>query len=179
MSRTGKKPVSLSSNLTVNYQNRHLKIKGPKGELELQTNSLIDLEITKEYIAVKADFQNTAAKTQAGTARQLINNIVQGVTQGFEKRLELVGIGYKAQVSGENLVLNLGYSHPINYLIPKGVGIKVESNTKVLLNSCDKQLLGQTAAEIRSFRPPEPYKGKGIKYDNEVIRRKARKIGKK
>ena len=179
MSRPGKKPVAIDSKVTVDYKDRLLKIKGPKGQLELTTPESVELTISAESIKVVADFDTTAGKMIGGTIRQLINNIVVGVTEGFEKKLELVGVGYRAQASGDKLVLNLGYSHPIEYMLPELVEVKVEGNTNVILTSCDKQRVGQAAAEIRSFRPPEPYKGKGVKYAGEHIRRKAGKTGKK
>lgn len=179
MSRPGKKPVAIDSKVTVDYKDRLLKIKGPKGQLELKTPESVELDISKEEIKVVADFETKEGKTIGGTIRQLINNIIIGVTEGFEKKLDLVGVGYRAQVSGTKLVLNLGYSHPIEYEVPDMVTAAVENNTKVVLTSCDKQKVGQAAAEIRSFRPPEPYKGKGVKYEDEYIRRKAGKTGKK
>ena len=179
MSRQGRKPVQLNAKVKVDYTNQRLVIKGPKGELFLKTSSLVDLNITKESIQIKADFTKKTERMMAGTTRQLIKNMVIGVTEGFKKQLNLVGVGYRVQVSGQKLVLNLGFSHAIEYELPTGISAKVEENTQILLEGFDKQALGQTAAEIRSYRPPEPYKGKGVKYSDEVIRRKAGKSGKK
>lgn len=175
MSRVGKKPISLSAAVTVDYTDKLLKVKGPKGELEYSVPAEVELEITKEEIQVKADYEDKRGKTQAGTSRARINNMVVGVTAGFEKKLLLVGVGYRAQVSGQKLTLNLGYSHPIEYDLPKTISVAVNANTELTVSGADKQLVGQVSAEIRSFREPEPYKGKGVKYHDEIIRKKAGK----
>ncbi|MGK0288981.1 MAG: large subunit ribosomal protein L6 [bacterium] len=179
MSRRGKLPVQLSSGIKVDYQNSLLKVSGPKGNLEFQLPAGIDLDVKDDSVNITADFQTADGKRLGGTTRALVQNMVTGVSQGFEKKLELIGVGYRAKVSGQKLTLNLGYSHPIEYDLGKDVKAQMEGNTKITLSSCDKQALGQTAAEIRAFRPPEPYKGKGVKYEDEVIIRKAGKAGKK
>ncbi len=180
MSRIGKKPVNLPKNLNVSYDSKNLVIKGPKGEMHFTIPSPIDLIISETELSVKADYKNdTNSKALMGTTRATIENIVFGVTEGFKKKLNLVGVGYRAAVNGDKLQLNLGYSHPVNFKLPHNVHAKVEGNTQIFLESCDKQLLGQVIADIRNFRPPEPYKGKGILLEGEVVRRKAGKSGKK
>lgn len=180
MSRIGKKPVALPANVKVDYKNRLLKIEGPKGKTELQVSPLVELEITKENISVKADFLNDRhAKAVMGTTQALVNNMVQGVTQGYSRKLILSGVGYRATVSGSTLEMTLGYSKPVVFKLPAGVTAAVENQNQLTLNSHDKVLLGQTAAKIRTFRLPEPYQGKGVAYADEKIRRKAGKTGKK
>lgn len=179
MSRIGKRPIVLTDNVSISYQNRVLEVKGPKGTLKLNIPELVELDIQEKVVNVQADYENNKrAKALMGTIQALINNMVIGVSLGFQRQMNLVGVGYRASVSGNKLELNLGYSHPIHYTLPEGVIAKVEGNTKVILESCDKQLIGQTAANIRVFRPPEPYKGKGILYEGEKIRRKAGKSAK-
>lgn len=175
MSRIGKQPVNLPNGVEVNIEAGVVKIKGPKGELSEKLHPLVSVEKKDDQLLVTV--KNPADKKQRalwGLFQRLIANLVIGVTQGFSKQLEINGIGYKAAVSGGNLVLNLGYSHPIGFRIPLGLEIKVEKNI-VTIFGADKQLVGQTAAEIRALKKPEPYKGKGIKYAGEVIRRKAGK----
>jgi len=178
MSRLGKKPVTFSDKVKAEYKERALHIKGKLGELSLTLPNEVDLTIEKNSITVIANLDNQWGRTAAGTVRSLVNNMVNGVTEGFTKVLELIGVGYRAQVQGQKLTLNLGYSHPIEYQLPKTVTAVVEANTKVILKSCDKQVLGQTAAEIRKFRPPEPYKGKGVLFAGEHLIRKAGKAAK-
>ncbi|MCP4750246.1 MAG: 50S ribosomal protein L6 [Proteobacteria bacterium] len=178
MSRMGKLPVVFDSKVKADYKNRLLKVKGKLGEMTFKVPASIELAVDKESIRVEADVATREGRTMSGTARSIISNMVHGVTKGFTKNLELVGVGYRAQLKGQNLILALGYSHPIEYQLPKVVKAEVEANTKITLTSCDKQVLGQTAAEIRRFRPPEPYKGKGILRDGEYIKRKAGKAAK-
>ncbi|MDT8446232.1 MAG: 50S ribosomal protein L6 [bacterium] len=178
MSRLGKLPVTFDSKVQASFKDQVLTIKGPIGELTYKVPVEVKLVLGKEDIKVEVDFADTHMRTQGGTARALIKNMVEGVTQGFEKKLELVGVGYRAQVAGQKLTLSLGYSHPIEYELPKHIKAQVDANTKITLNSPDKQSLGQVCAEIRKFRPPEPYKGKGILFAGERIRRKAGKTGK-
>ena len=158
-------------------------MKGPKGELDLNIPQKFDLQIGKDAISVvpivMGDLKKKEIKDLQGTLRQIIFNMIEGVSNGFEKVLLLKGIGYKAQMEGEKLILNLGYSLPIQYTASKKIQIKVDKNVKIILSSCDKQELGQVAADIRSFRPPEPYKGKGVHYEGEQILRKVGKTGKK
>lgn len=181
--RIGSKPVLKTSSVQLDYQNNLLKVKGPKGELDLSIPQRFDLKIDDNSVSVVPTVMETIKKKEIkslqGTLRQIIFGMVEGVSNGFEKVLLLKGIGYKAQVEGEKLILNLGYSLPIEYAISKKVQITVDKNVKITLSSCDKQELGQVAAEIRSLRPPEPYKGKGVHYEGEQIIRKTGKTGKK
>lgn len=178
MSRIGKQPIT-TDNVTLSYENRELSVKGPKGVLSFVIPELIELDIQDKVLTVQADHENNKrAKSLMGTTQALIANMVTGVTQGFQKQLNLVGVGYRAAVSGNKLELSLGYSHSIYYDLPEGIQATVEQNTKITLESCDKQKLGQASADIRAFRPPEPYKGKGILFEGEVIHRKAGKSAK-
>jgi large subunit ribosomal protein L6 len=178
MSRLGKRPVALNPKVKSDYKDRQLKVKGPVGEMNLKIPNGVDLDVTKDEIKIIVDFEQIEGRMLGGTIRSLINSMVFGVTDGFTKVLMLVGVGYKAQVAGQKLTLALGYSHPIEYDLPKVVKAEVEGNTKITLTSCDKQVLGQTCAEIRQYRPPEPYKGKGILFAGEHIVRKAGKAAK-
>ncbi len=181
--RIGSKPVLRTSSVQLDYRKNSLKVKGPKGELDINIPQRFDLKIDESSISVVPIVMGTIKKKEIkdlqGTLRQIIFNMVEGVSNGFEKVLLLKGIGYKAQVEGEKLILNLGYSLPIEYAISKKVQVTVDKNVKIVLSSCDKQELGQVAAEIRSLRPPEPYKGKGVHYEGEQIVRKMGKTGKK
>ena len=178
MSRIGKRPIKLTQGVEVNFEERLLSVKGPKGELELWAHPAIELMIDTENISVLPSDLSVPITPMLGTTRALISNMIHGVTEGFQKQLNLVGVGYKAVVNQKNLVLNLGYSHSINYKLPEGIKASVNANTKILLESSDKQLLGQVSAEIQKFRPPEPYKGKGILFEGVQIKRKAGKSGK-
>ena len=178
MSRIGKRPIKLTQGVEVNFKDRLLSVKGPKGELELRAHPAIELKIDTENISVLPSDLSAPITPMLGTTRSLISNMIHGVTEGFQKQLNLVGVGYKAVVNQKNLVLNLGYSHSINYTLPEGIKASVNANTKILLESSNKQLLGQVSAEIQKFRPPEPYKGKGILFEGVQIKRKAGKSGK-
>lgn len=175
MSRIGKKPVAIPKGVTVQVTDNLLKVKGPKGELSAVTHQAISFEIRPEEVFVKVKGEGNFYNALHGLWRALLNNMVIGVTNGFQKKLEIVGVGYRAEMKGSNLQLLLGYSHPILFKPPSGVNIELPSPTNIIVSGTDKQLVGQVAAKIRSFRPPEPYKGKGIKYDTEVVRRKAGK----
>ena len=177
MSRVAKAPVGLPDTVQFSLEGNRMTVKGPKGQLSQQINDLVHVaESDKGVVNFKPASDHPNGWAQAGTARALLNNMVQGVTSGFDKALELVGVGYRAQVAGKKLNLSLGFSHPVEYELPEGVSAEATSNTTVVLKSIDKQLLGQVAAEIRSFRPPEPYKGKGIKYAGEsIVRKEAKK----
>lgn len=179
MSRIGKLPVALPSGVKVNYADSILTVQGPKGTLMRQIMSCVSLDITDASLSVNRNDDAAATRAAHGLTRTLINNMVVGVTNGFQTDLEINGVGYRAEVKGKELVLSLGYSHPVNFAIPDGITIDVEKMTKLSVKGFDKELVGQTAAKIRSFRGPEPYKGKGIKYANETIMRKAGKTGKK
>jgi len=174
MSKIGKKPLTLPEGVEIKWERPLVRVKGPKGELSLEIRPEVDLEISGREVRVKKTAENKLARSLWGTYRSLLNNMIIGVTQGFEKKLELVGVGYRAEVKGKTLVLQLGFSHPIEYPIPEGIEITAD-RTKISVRGIDKQKVGQVAAEIRAFRPPEPYKGKGIRYEGEEVRRKAGK----
>jgi len=172
MSRIGKKPVAIPSGVTANVAGQTISIKGPKGTLQLAFND--DVAVKMEGGTVQIDPANDSKRARAmwGTVRALLANVVNGVTKGFERRLEITGVGYRAAVQGKNLQLQLGYSHEVNYPIPEGIAIATPKPTEIVVTGIDKQKVGQVAAEIRGYRPPEPYKGKGIKYAGEYIFRK-------
>lgn len=175
MSRVANSPVQLPSGVDVALNGQNLKVKGGNGALELEIHNSV--EVTKEdgVLTFAARDGAKQSKALAGTTRALVNNMVTGVNQGFEKKLQLVGVGYRAKASGNSLNLTLGFSHPVDYQVPTGVTVETPSQTEVVLKSADKQLLGQVASEIRAFRAPEPYKGKGVRYADERVRRKEAK----
>ena len=175
MSRVAKNPITIPDTASVTIDNNIVKVKGKKGELEFNMHSLVSLEINENVITVNYDEENQQSIALAGTTRSIVNNMVIGVTEGFEKKLELIGVGYRAKASGKLLELTLGFSHPIKYQLPDEVEVETPSQTEVVLKSYNKQILGQAAAEIRAFRPPEPYKGKGVRYADEYVRRKEAK----
>ncbi|HEY9166888.1 MAG TPA: 50S ribosomal protein L6 [Candidatus Kryptonia bacterium] len=175
MSRIGKKPVAILKGVTVQVSDGVLKVKGPKGELSAVLHHDISMEIGAEQVQVKVQGGDNFHNALHGLWRSLLNNMVNGVVKGYEKKLEIVGVGYRAEMKGQNVQLVLGFSHPILFKPPQGVKIETPSPTNITISGTDKQLVGQIAAKIRMFRPPEPYKGKGIKYENEYIRRKAGK----
>lgn len=178
MSRVAKAPITLPQNVEITIEKDSFTVKGPKGTMTQHCNKLVHVAKSKEnnnVIEFKPAIKHPDAWAQAGTARAIVNNMIKGVTQGFEITLELVGVGYRAQSKGKSIGLSLGFSHPVEYALPEGVVAETPNNTTIILKSIDKQLLGQAAAEIRSFRPPEPYKGKGIKYAGERIARKEAK----
>lgn len=178
MSRIGKLTITVPSNVKIAVESSRIKVDGPSGVLEMPLRSEVKVDMKDSQISVSRADESRAARSLHGLTRTLIANMVKGVTDGFQKRLDIVGVGYKADVQGTILNLALGYSHPIKYELPKGISATVEKQTAITLKGADKQLVGQVAAEIRAFRKPEPYKGKGIKYSDEVIRRKAGKAGK-
>lgn len=178
MSRIGKKPVAIPKGVDIALKGDLLTVRGPKGELKLQVHPNVKMNVENDHIAVSVTGENRELRSLHGLFRVLIDNMVTGVTQGFEKALEIVGVGYRAELKGRTAVFHLGYSHPINFELPQGIDAKIE-RTKIVLTGVDKKLLGMTAAKIRSFRKPEPYKGKGIRYADEIIRRKAGKAGAK
>lgn len=177
MSRIGKNPVLLPQGVTAQFDGKILTVKGSKGELSLSPNPLVQVEITESQITVTRDADSREKRSLHGLTRTLIQNMVDGVSKGFEKRLEINGVGYRAQVQGNKVVFSLGYSHPVEFPFPEGITIKADEEKKnvIIVSGIDKQKVGQAAAVIRSFRKPEPYKGKGIKYEDERIRRKAGK----
>lgn len=174
MSRIGKKPIQISEGVEVKIEGDLIMVKGPKGELKNQIRPEIKVEVKDKQIELKPQIFRKGTPALWGTYRSLIFNMMEGVTKGFEKALEIEGVGYRAALEGKDLALNLGYSHPLKIKAPQGVEFKVEKNIITVLGT-DKQLVGQVAAEIRSARKPEPYKGKGIRYRGEIIRRKAGK----
>ena len=174
MSRIAKAPIELPSGVEIKIAASEVSVKGPKGNLVQKLHPAVSLEQEDKTITVKPASDSDIP--MAGTFRSLVNNMVVGVSNGFEKKLTLVGVGYRAQVQGTKLVLALGYSHPIEYTAPEGVTIEAPSQTEIVVKGCDKQKVGQVASEIRSFRPPEPYKGKGVRYSDErVVRKEAKK----
>ncbi len=175
MSRVGKKPIGLPEGVEVKINKGTVEVTGPKGNLSGEVNQDIKLDIKDGQLTVSRPNDSKYYKSLHGLYRSLLNNMVEGVTKGFEKKLEIVGVGYKAEMSKGRLSLQLGYSHPIVFLPPEGVEVVVADPTNISVRGIDKHLVGQVAAKIRSFRPPEPYKGKGIKYVGEYIRRKAGK----
>ena len=180
MSRIGKKPIHLPEKVELSLQGSNIVVKGPKGNLERQLHSAIELEIKNNIINVKTDTANRKNVALQGLFRTLINNMVVGVKDGFEKKLLLVGIGYRAEAKGSDLILNVGYSNPISFKLPPGISVDVQNNTQITLSGINKEILGQVAAKIRDIRPPEPYKGKGIMYaDERIIRKAGKTAGKK
>lgn len=179
MSRIGKMPVEIPSGVDVKFDNNLLSVKGPKGQLEQEIHKDVIVTIEEGKIIVTRPSNQKTHRALHGLTRALIANMVTGVTKGFEKSLDLVGVGYRAQKQGNKLVLTVGYSHPVELEEPTGVKVEVPVQTKILVSGIDKQAVGNFAAKIRSVREPEPYLGKGIKYSNEVIRRKEGKTGKK
>jgi len=177
MSRIGKIPIVIPSGVTVTIQNRVVKVKGPKGELSYTHSPIVEVTQNEGIIQVTRKGDDNQARAFHGLTRALIKNMVNGVMSGFEKKLQLVGVGFKAQVSGKKLVLNLGFSHPVDYLIPDGVKIELDKEDKniVIISGIDRQLVGAVAADIRKLKIPEPYKGKGVRYLGELVRRKAGK----
>jgi large subunit ribosomal protein L6 len=178
MSRVGKKPILAKEGTKVLVQDNLVSVEGPKGKLQQRLHPLIQVQVENGKVLVARTGESKQQRALHGLFRSLVANMVTGVEQGFQKVLEINGVGYKAQVQGKDLVLNLGYSHPVHYPIPEGIEIVAEKNVRIIVKGIDKQKVGQVAANIRSFRKPEPYKGKGIKYENEHIRRKVGKTGK-
>jgi large subunit ribosomal protein L6 len=172
MSRIGKKPVPVPSGITANVEGQTVKIKGPKGALQVVLHDDVAVKLDGGQIKVDPRFETKRARSQWGTSRTLIANLIAGVTKGFEQRLEINGVGYRAAVQGKNLQIALGYSHDIVYPIPEGITIATPRPVEIVITGSDRQKVGQVAAEIRDYRPPEPYKGKGIKYAGERIFRK-------
>lgn len=175
MSRVAKNPISIPDGVSLSVDSNVVNVKGKLGEMSFELLSTTSLEVSDNTATVKYDEDSKQSTALAGTSRALINNMVIGVSSGFEKKLELKGVGYRAKASGKLLELTLGFSHPVKYQLPEVVSVETPSQTEVVLKSFDKQALGQAAAEIRAFRPPEPYKGKGVKYADENIRRKEAK----
>jgi large subunit ribosomal protein L6 len=176
MSRVGKKPIFIPKDVEVKSEGDFLIVKGPKGELKRKIHPKVRLDVDGDNIAVSVADESVESKSLHGLFRVLVDNMVTGVTKGFENILEIVGVGYRAEMKGRTAVFNLGYSSPIQFELPDGIDAKIEK-TKIILSGIDKELVGRTAAKIRALRKPEPYKGKGIRYADEIIRRKAGKAG--
>ena len=172
MSRIGKKAVPIPSGVTANVEGQTIKVKGPKGALQLVLHDDVSAKMDNGAIKVDPRSQTKRARSQWGTSRTLVANLMAGVTKGFEQKLEITGVGFRAAVQGKNLQLQLGYSHDVVYPIPDGIAIVTPRPVEIVITGIDKQKVGQVAAEIRDFRPPEPYKGKGVKYAGEYIFRK-------
>ena len=174
MSRIANQPVVIPSGVEVKIDGQNVSAKGSKGEMVLALHPTVN--VVQEDAELKVQANGKSAIAMAGTMRSLLNNIVVGVSQGFEKKLELVGVGYRAQAKGKSLNLSLGFSHPVDYPVPEGITIETPSQTEIVIKGSDKQRVGQVAAEIRAYRPPEPYKGKGVKYaDERIVRKEAKK----
>lgn len=178
MSRIGKLAIQVPQGVKVALEGSLVKVSGKEGALELPVRPEIKVEMKDSSIQVKRADDSRTARSLHGLTRTLIANMVKGVSEGFTKRLDIVGVGYKADVQGSTVNLALGFSHPVKYQLPKGISATVDKQTAIIIKGADKQAVGQVAADIRALRPPEPYKGKGIKYSDEVIRRKAGKAGK-
>ena len=179
MSRLGKLPIILPANTHARLEDGFIVIKGIKGEIKEKLHNAVNVEVGEKEIKISVDSQKSKKeKAIWGTYSSVIKNMVKGVTDGFEKKLEINGVGYRASVSGSKIILNVGFSHPVEYVLPAGISAKTEANT-ITISGIDKQLVGEISAQIRKIRPPEPYKGKGIKYAGEVIRRKAGKTAAK
>ena len=179
MSRIGRKAVALAKGVTVSVSGDDIRVKGPKGELSAKLMPGISVNIEDGQVKVSRASDEKQARAWHGMTRALIANMVTGVTEGFQKTMEIVGVGWRAQLQGKKLVMNLGYSHPVEFTPPSGIEIVVENPIKFIVKGIDKELVGQTCALIRQYRPPEPYHGKGIRFENEYIARKAGKTGAK
>jgi large subunit ribosomal protein L6 len=177
MSRIGNLPIEIPNGVKVAVNGATVSVEGPKGKLRQDFRSEVTVEVNDDELTVARKDDSKNSKSFHGLYRSILGNMIQGVTQGFQKTLLINGVGYRAEVNGKILVLNLGYSNPVEFLIDDGLDIAVENNTRITVSGIDKQLVGQACAEIRSVRPPEPYKGKGVKYDTENVRRKIGKAG--
>ncbi|MCK9468362.1 MAG: 50S ribosomal protein L6 [Porticoccaceae bacterium] len=175
MSRIAKNPVTLPAGVELKQDGNEISVKGAKSTLTIQANPRVVISQEGNVLTFAPAADDLESNAQAGTLRTIVNNMVVGVSEGFERRLQLVGVGYRAQAQGNKLNLNLGFSHPVEYQLPAGISGETPSQTEIVLKGADKQVLGQVAAEIRAFRPPEPYKGKGIRYADEQVRRKEAK----
>lgn len=175
MSRVANSPVTIPGGVDIKLDGSNLTVKGANGQMSHVIHPSVELEIDENAIKFKWDVNDNKAKAFAGTTRALVNNLVTGVSKGFEKKLTLIGVGYRAQAKGKVLNLTLGFSHPIDFEIPEGITIETPSQTEVVVKGSDKQKVGQVAAKIRSYRPPEPYKGKGVRYTDEYVARKEAK----
>jgi large subunit ribosomal protein L6 len=179
MSRIGKRPVEIPDQVKVTLEGQTLAVKGPKGELSRSLPAEVAIVQSDQTLLISCRDQSRIARQRHGLSRTLVANMVEGVSQGFQKRLQIQGVGYRAQIQGRNLILNVGYSNPVTIEPPEGIEVAVENNTNVIVSGINKEIVGTVAARIRAVRPPEPYKGKGIRYEGEYVRRKVGKSGKK
>src|SRR3989344_164334 len=177
MSRIGKTPIKIPNGVTITIDPGMVRVKGPKGELSQEIKGRIDVAVKDGEVLFKAKDDERQTRASWGLYRSLVSGMVKGVTEGYRKDLEIVGVGYRASKKGNDLVINIGYSHPVEFTAPEGITLNVDESTKISVAGADKSLVGLTAAKIRNVRPPEPYKGKGIRYVNEYVRRKAGKTG--
>lgn len=176
MSRIANSPVVIPSGVEIALSGNAVNVKGPKGAASYDVHSTVDVKQDEGQLKFSARNNSKSSNAMAGTMRSVVNNIVTGVSQGFEKKLQLIGVGYRAQMQGKILNLTLGFSHPVNYEIPEGITVETPSQTEIIVKGIDKQKVGQVAADIRAYRPPEPYKGKGVRYtDEHVVRKEAKK----
>lgn len=179
MSRIGNKLITVPAGVTVTANNQLVTVKGPKGELSHNFSDLVEIQINGQEITVAPKDSSKAANMFQGTSRALLNNMIVGVSEGFKKQLEIVGVGYRAELKGNTLIVSAGYSHPCTFEIPNGIKVELPKNTQIVISGFDKQLVGQFAANVRACREPEPYHGKGIHYSDEHVRRKEGKTAKK
>jgi large subunit ribosomal protein L6 len=175
MSRIAKAPVSIPSGVDIKLEGNKMTAKGSKGQLSFDFNPLVSIEIKDDVISMLWDKNDKSATAQAGTARAIVNNMVTGVSAGYEKKLTLIGVGYRAQAKGDVLNLTLGFSHPVDFQVPAGITVETPTQTEILVKGSDRHLVGEVAAKIRAYRPPEPYKGKGVRYAEEHVARKEAK----
>jgi large subunit ribosomal protein L6 len=176
MSRIANNPITIPAGVEISFDGNNVIVKGKNGQLSHSLYPNVEFDLSENQLKTKWNKDDKNAKSHAGTARSIVNNMVTGVTQGFEKKLTLIGVGYRAQVKGKVLNLTLGFSHPIDFSIPEGITIETPSQTEIIVKGCDKQQVGQVSANIRAYRPPEPYKGKGVRYaDEHVVRKEAKK----
>ena len=176
MSRIAKAPVTIPSGVDIKLDGNNMTIKGTKGQLSYSLNPTVNVVVVDNIIQIQWDKDDKVATAQAGTARAIVNNMVTGVSVGFERKLTLIGVGYRAQAKGNILNLTLGFSHPVDFEVPAGITVETPSQTEIVIKGSDKQQVGQVAAKIRAYRPPEPYKGKGVRYSDEnVVRKEAKK----
>jgi len=179
MSRIGKRPIPIPAKVTVTLDGQTVSVKGPKGELSRTLPPEVIIEQDGDALVVKRRDESRRCRERHGLCRTLVANMIEGVSQGFQKRLEIQGVGYRAQIQGSNLTMSVGYSNPVTIAPPQGIQFAVENNTNVVISGIDKEIVGNVAARVRGVRPPEPYKGKGIRYAGEYVKRKAGKAGKK
>ena len=175
MSRVAKKPISIPSGVEVKLDGQNVSVKGPIGAMSFAVHGLVSANLDGNVMSVKANTGSKQSIALSGTTRALISNMVEGVSKGFQKKLSLIGVGYRAQAKGKDLNLTLGFSHPVVYQAPEGITIETPSQTEIVIKGFDKQVVGQVAANIRAYRPPEPYKGKGVRYSDEYVARKEAK----